>query len=154
MNTSSLTKWLELKLLVDSHEIVLNNFATYWKAFLGSFPNSDYGYERHSNGQCLPAFWFNPSSLSKDCSLGQSYLNSTGWVSEAVTLRGQPLLLFSMCLTYKITSDQKPGLFHYSTTDLLSFITKHRFALMQHISSENKTPVVNKEVKQVRRWWW
>nr|XP_060483668.1 VPS10 domain-containing receptor SorCS1-like [Panthera onca] len=38
----------------------------------------DYGYERHSNGQCLPAFWFNPSSLSKDCSLGQSYLNSTG----------------------------------------------------------------------------
>ncbi|KAK2489168.1 hypothetical protein MC885_013692 [Smutsia gigantea] len=39
----------------------------------------DYGYERHSNGQCLPAFWFNPSSLSKDCSLGQSYLNSTGY---------------------------------------------------------------------------
>ncbi|OWK07799.1 SORCS1, partial [Cervus elaphus hippelaphus] len=38
---------------------------------------TDYGYERHSNGQCLPAFWFNPSSLSKDCSLGQSYLNST-----------------------------------------------------------------------------
>ncbi|MBZ3881506.1 VPS10 domain-containing receptor SorCS1, partial [Sciurus carolinensis] len=39
----------------------------------------DYGYERHSNGQCLPAFWFNPSSLSKDCSVGQSYLNSTGY---------------------------------------------------------------------------
>uniref|UniRef100_A0A673T762 Sortilin related VPS10 domain containing receptor 1 n=2 Tax=Suricata suricatta TaxID=37032 RepID=A0A673T762_SURSU len=39
----------------------------------------DYGYERHSNGQCLPAFWFNPSSLSKDCSIGQSYLNSTGY---------------------------------------------------------------------------
>uniref|UniRef100_A0A8C5R636 Sortilin related VPS10 domain containing receptor 1 n=1 Tax=Leptobrachium leishanense TaxID=445787 RepID=A0A8C5R636_9ANUR len=39
----------------------------------------DYGYERHSNGQCLPAFWYNPSSLSKDCSLGQSYLNSTGY---------------------------------------------------------------------------
>ncbi|XP_073096559.1 VPS10 domain-containing receptor SorCS1 isoform X6 [Manis javanica] len=39
----------------------------------------DYGYERHSSGQCLPAFWFNPSSLSKDCSLGQSYLNSTGY---------------------------------------------------------------------------
>uniref|UniRef100_A0A6I8PNT2 VPS10 domain-containing receptor SorCS1 n=1 Tax=Ornithorhynchus anatinus TaxID=9258 RepID=A0A6I8PNT2_ORNAN len=39
----------------------------------------DYGYERHGNGQCLPAFWFNPSSLSKDCSLGQSYLNSTGY---------------------------------------------------------------------------
>ncbi|XP_068544579.1 VPS10 domain-containing receptor SorCS1 isoform X2 [Anas acuta] len=39
----------------------------------------DYGYERHSNGQCLPAFWYNPSSLSKDCSVGQSYLNSTGY---------------------------------------------------------------------------
>ncbi|XP_056386926.1 VPS10 domain-containing receptor SorCS1 isoform X2 [Hyla sarda] len=39
----------------------------------------DYGYERHSNGQCLPAFWYNPSFLSKDCSLGQSYLNSTGY---------------------------------------------------------------------------
>ncbi|CAH2322510.1 VPS10 domain-containing receptor 1 [Pelobates cultripes] len=41
--------------------------------------SGDYGYERHSNGQCLPAFWYNPSSLSKDCSLGQSYLNSTGY---------------------------------------------------------------------------
>uniref|UniRef100_A0A803TVS3 Sortilin related VPS10 domain containing receptor 1 n=1 Tax=Anolis carolinensis TaxID=28377 RepID=A0A803TVS3_ANOCA len=39
----------------------------------------DYGFERHSNGQCLPAFWYNPSTLSKDCSLGQSYLNSTGY---------------------------------------------------------------------------
>ncbi|KAG8135648.1 hypothetical protein E2320_008655, partial [Naja naja] len=39
----------------------------------------DYGFERHSNGQCLPAFWYNPSSLSKECSLGQSYLNSTGY---------------------------------------------------------------------------
>ncbi|XP_018082701.1 VPS10 domain-containing receptor SorCS1 isoform X1 [Xenopus laevis] len=39
----------------------------------------DYGFERHSNGQCLPAFWYNLSSLSKDCSLGQSYLNSTGY---------------------------------------------------------------------------
>uniref|UniRef100_A0A8C8RIX2 VPS10 domain-containing receptor SorCS3 n=1 Tax=Pelusios castaneus TaxID=367368 RepID=A0A8C8RIX2_9SAUR len=39
----------------------------------------DYGYERHSNNQCIPAFWFNPSSLSKDCNLGQSYTNSTGY---------------------------------------------------------------------------
>uniref|UniRef100_F7ETM3 VPS10 domain-containing receptor SorCS3 n=2 Tax=Ornithorhynchus anatinus TaxID=9258 RepID=F7ETM3_ORNAN len=39
----------------------------------------DYGYERHGDNQCIPAFWFNPSSLSKDCSLGQSYLNSTGY---------------------------------------------------------------------------
>ncbi|XP_026524420.1 VPS10 domain-containing receptor SorCS3 [Notechis scutatus] len=39
----------------------------------------DYGYERHSNNQCIPAFWFNPSSRMKECSLGQSYLNSTGY---------------------------------------------------------------------------
>ncbi|KAM6203661.1 VPS10 domain-containing receptor SorCS3 isoform 1-T1 [Sarcoramphus papa] len=39
----------------------------------------DYGYERHSHNQCVPAFWFSPSSLSKDCSIGQSYLNSTGY---------------------------------------------------------------------------
>uniref|UniRef100_A0A8C3L1H0 Sortilin related VPS10 domain containing receptor 1 n=1 Tax=Chrysolophus pictus TaxID=9089 RepID=A0A8C3L1H0_CHRPC len=32
-----------------------------------------------SRDTCLPAFWYNPSSLSKDCSLGQSYLNSTGY---------------------------------------------------------------------------
>nr|XP_020644639.1 VPS10 domain-containing receptor SorCS3 [Pogona vitticeps] len=39
----------------------------------------DYGYERHSNNQCIPAFWFNLSSQMKECSLGQSYLNSTGY---------------------------------------------------------------------------
>ncbi|XP_034519511.1 VPS10 domain-containing receptor SorCS3 [Ailuropoda melanoleuca] len=39
----------------------------------------DYGYERHGESQCVPAFWYNPASPSKDCSLGQSYLNSTGW---------------------------------------------------------------------------
>lgn len=40
--------------------------------------HSDYGYERHSNNQCIPAFWFSPSSLSKDCNVGQNYWNSTG----------------------------------------------------------------------------
>uniref|UniRef100_A0A7N5P9H1 Sortilin related VPS10 domain containing receptor 3 n=1 Tax=Ailuropoda melanoleuca TaxID=9646 RepID=A0A7N5P9H1_AILME len=35
----------------------------------------DYGYERHGESQCVPAFWYNPASPSKDCSLGQSYLN-------------------------------------------------------------------------------
>uniref|UniRef100_A0A5F8GHT5 Sortilin related VPS10 domain containing receptor 3 n=1 Tax=Monodelphis domestica TaxID=13616 RepID=A0A5F8GHT5_MONDO len=39
----------------------------------------DYGYDRHGDNQCIPAFWYNPSSPSKDCSLGQSYLNSTGY---------------------------------------------------------------------------
>uniref|UniRef100_A0A8C3UR86 Sortilin related VPS10 domain containing receptor 3 n=1 Tax=Catharus ustulatus TaxID=91951 RepID=A0A8C3UR86_CATUS len=39
----------------------------------------DYGYERHSNNQCIPAFWFSPSSLSKDCNAGQNYWNSTGY---------------------------------------------------------------------------
>lgn len=42
------------------------------------FLDSDYGYERHGESQCVPAFWYNPASPSKDCSLGQSYLNSTG----------------------------------------------------------------------------
>ncbi|GAB5578767.1 VPS10 domain-containing receptor SorCS3 [Prionailurus iriomotensis] len=39
----------------------------------------DYGYERHGESQCVPAFWYNPATPSKDCSLGQSYLNSTGY---------------------------------------------------------------------------
>uniref|UniRef100_A0A9L0TDL7 Sortilin related VPS10 domain containing receptor 3 n=1 Tax=Equus caballus TaxID=9796 RepID=A0A9L0TDL7_HORSE len=39
----------------------------------------DYGYERHGESKCVPAFWYNPASPSKDCSLGQSYLNSTGY---------------------------------------------------------------------------
>ncbi|XP_072882970.1 VPS10 domain-containing receptor SorCS1-like isoform X1 [Hemitrygon akajei] len=39
----------------------------------------DFGYERHSDGRCLPAFWYNPSFMTKDCSMGQSYLNSTGY---------------------------------------------------------------------------
>uniref|UniRef100_A0A8C4MCT6 Sortilin related VPS10 domain containing receptor 3 n=1 Tax=Equus asinus asinus TaxID=83772 RepID=A0A8C4MCT6_EQUAS len=40
---------------------------------------TDYGYERHGESKCVPAFWYNPASPSKDCSLGQSYLNSTGY---------------------------------------------------------------------------
>nr|XP_057942775.1 VPS10 domain-containing receptor SorCS3-like [Doryrhamphus excisus] len=39
----------------------------------------DYGYERRSNGNCRPAFWFNPSTITKSCRLSQSYLNSTGY---------------------------------------------------------------------------
>lgn len=39
---------------------------------------SDYGFERRGDGNCLPAFWFNPSTLSRSCSQGQNYLNSTG----------------------------------------------------------------------------
>ncbi|XP_041123458.1 VPS10 domain-containing receptor SorCS3-like [Polyodon spathula] len=39
----------------------------------------DYGYERRGDGKCLPAFWFNPSTVSRSCSLGQSYLSSTGY---------------------------------------------------------------------------
>ncbi|XP_029466602.1 VPS10 domain-containing receptor SorCS3 [Rhinatrema bivittatum] len=39
----------------------------------------DYGYERHGSNQCSPSFWFNPASPSRDCSLGQSYLKSTGY---------------------------------------------------------------------------
>uniref|UniRef100_A0A8C5HSJ0 VPS10 domain-containing receptor SorCS3-like n=1 Tax=Gouania willdenowi TaxID=441366 RepID=A0A8C5HSJ0_GOUWI len=39
----------------------------------------DYGYERRGDGNCRPAFWFNPSSLWRVCSHGQNYLNSTGY---------------------------------------------------------------------------
>ncbi|XP_030060579.1 VPS10 domain-containing receptor SorCS3 [Microcaecilia unicolor] len=39
----------------------------------------DYGYERHGSNRCSPAFWYNPASSSRDCSLGQSYLKSTGY---------------------------------------------------------------------------
>uniref|UniRef100_A0A8C1UGC8 PKD domain-containing protein n=1 Tax=Cyprinus carpio TaxID=7962 RepID=A0A8C1UGC8_CYPCA len=39
----------------------------------------DYGFERRGDGNCLPAFWFNPSMLSRSCSQGQNYLNSTGY---------------------------------------------------------------------------
>ena len=41
--------------------------------------HSDYGYERRGDGNCRPAFWFNPSTVSRSCSQGQNYLNSTGW---------------------------------------------------------------------------
>ncbi|XP_064807391.1 VPS10 domain-containing receptor SorCS1-like [Oncorhynchus masou masou] len=39
----------------------------------------DYGYERRREGNCLPAFWFNPAVVSRCCSQGQKYLNSTGY---------------------------------------------------------------------------
>ncbi|XP_066549190.1 VPS10 domain-containing receptor SorCS1 isoform X2 [Amia ocellicauda] len=39
----------------------------------------DYGYERRGDGKCTPAFWFVPSSMSRSCSSGKSFLNSTGY---------------------------------------------------------------------------
>nr|XP_015202888.1 PREDICTED: VPS10 domain-containing receptor SorCS1-like isoform X1 [Lepisosteus oculatus] len=39
----------------------------------------DYGYERRGNGKCTPAFWFTPSSVSRICNSGKSFLNSTGY---------------------------------------------------------------------------
>ncbi|XP_056136544.1 VPS10 domain-containing receptor SorCS3 [Lampris incognitus] len=39
----------------------------------------DYGYERRGDGNCRPAFWFNPSTISSSCSQGQNYFNSTGY---------------------------------------------------------------------------
>uniref|UniRef100_A0A4W5NWY0 Sortilin C-terminal domain-containing protein n=1 Tax=Hucho hucho TaxID=62062 RepID=A0A4W5NWY0_9TELE len=38
----------------------------------------DYGYEQRREGNYLPAFWFNPAVVSRSCSQGQNYLNSTG----------------------------------------------------------------------------
>uniref|UniRef100_A0A672Z6S4 Sortilin related VPS10 domain containing receptor 1 n=1 Tax=Sphaeramia orbicularis TaxID=375764 RepID=A0A672Z6S4_9TELE len=39
----------------------------------------DYGYERRSNGRCSHAFWFHPSSMSRSCTTGMTFLNSTGY---------------------------------------------------------------------------
>uniref|UniRef100_A0A8C7TSM6 PKD domain-containing protein n=1 Tax=Oncorhynchus mykiss TaxID=8022 RepID=A0A8C7TSM6_ONCMY len=39
----------------------------------------DYGYERRSDGKCTPAFWFLPSSMSRSCTTGTTFINSTGY---------------------------------------------------------------------------
>uniref|UniRef100_A0A7N6FEK1 PKD domain-containing protein n=1 Tax=Anabas testudineus TaxID=64144 RepID=A0A7N6FEK1_ANATE len=39
----------------------------------------DYGFERHIDGSCTPAFWFIPSVTSRDCLTGDSFLNTTGY---------------------------------------------------------------------------
>uniref|UniRef100_A0A8C8EGP3 PKD domain-containing protein n=1 Tax=Oncorhynchus tshawytscha TaxID=74940 RepID=A0A8C8EGP3_ONCTS len=39
----------------------------------------DYGFERQSDGGCTPVFWFVPSSVSTDCTTGDSFLNTTGY---------------------------------------------------------------------------
>uniref|UniRef100_A0AAY4DMR1 PKD domain-containing protein n=1 Tax=Denticeps clupeoides TaxID=299321 RepID=A0AAY4DMR1_9TELE len=39
----------------------------------------DYGFERQMDGKCLAAFWYHGNSAGKGCSIGQSFLNSTGY---------------------------------------------------------------------------
>uniref|UniRef100_A0A8C7KR84 VPS10 domain-containing receptor SorCS1-like n=1 Tax=Oncorhynchus kisutch TaxID=8019 RepID=A0A8C7KR84_ONCKI len=39
----------------------------------------DYGYDRRSDGKCTPAFWFLPSSMSRSCTTGTTFINSTGY---------------------------------------------------------------------------
>uniref|UniRef100_A0A8C6PZF7 VPS10 domain-containing receptor SorCS1-like n=1 Tax=Nothobranchius furzeri TaxID=105023 RepID=A0A8C6PZF7_NOTFU len=39
----------------------------------------DYGYERRTDGRCNPAFWFHPASVSRSCTTGMTFLNSTGY---------------------------------------------------------------------------
>ncbi|KAG7486051.1 VPS10 domain-containing receptor 1-like isoform X2 [Solea senegalensis] len=39
----------------------------------------DYGYERRTDGKCTPAFWFHPSSMSRSCTTGMTFLNRTGY---------------------------------------------------------------------------
>uniref|UniRef100_A0AAQ5YZ64 VPS10 domain-containing receptor SorCS2 n=1 Tax=Amphiprion ocellaris TaxID=80972 RepID=A0AAQ5YZ64_AMPOC len=39
----------------------------------------DYGFERRTDGKCTPAFWFHPSSVSRSCTTGMTFLNSTGY---------------------------------------------------------------------------
>ncbi|XP_041694252.2 VPS10 domain-containing receptor SorCS3-like [Coregonus clupeaformis] len=46
-----------------------------WKRYVQDM--SDYGFERRREENCLPAFWFNPAVVSRSCSQGQNYLNST-----------------------------------------------------------------------------
>ncbi|KAG7267823.1 hypothetical protein CRUP_017367 [Coryphaenoides rupestris] len=38
----------------------------------------DYGYDRRMDGKCSPAFWFHPSSMSRSCTTGTTFLKSTG----------------------------------------------------------------------------
>ncbi|XP_056442760.1 VPS10 domain-containing receptor SorCS1 isoform X2 [Gadus chalcogrammus] len=39
----------------------------------------DYGYDRRTDGKCSPAFWFHPSSMSRSCTTGTTFLRSTGY---------------------------------------------------------------------------
>ncbi|XP_068178070.1 VPS10 domain-containing receptor SorCS1-like isoform X2 [Antennarius striatus] len=39
----------------------------------------DYGFERWINGKCTPAFWSHTSSMSRSCTKGMTFLNSTGY---------------------------------------------------------------------------
>ncbi|XP_078478391.1 LOW QUALITY PROTEIN: VPS10 domain-containing receptor SorCS3-like, partial [Lampetra planeri] len=39
----------------------------------------DYGFERRTSGRCTPAFWFHPSVMSRSCTTGMTFLNSTGY---------------------------------------------------------------------------
>ncbi|XP_051939715.1 VPS10 domain-containing receptor SorCS1 isoform X2 [Hippocampus zosterae] len=39
----------------------------------------DYGYDRRTDGKCTPAFWFHPSVMSRGCTTGMTFLNSTGY---------------------------------------------------------------------------
>ncbi|XP_062304046.1 VPS10 domain-containing receptor SorCS1-like [Osmerus eperlanus] len=39
----------------------------------------DYGYERRADSKCTPAFWFHASTMSRSCTTGTTFLNSTGY---------------------------------------------------------------------------
>ncbi|XP_034538274.1 VPS10 domain-containing receptor SorCS1-like [Notolabrus celidotus] len=39
----------------------------------------DYGFERQVDGSCTPSFWFVPSATFRDCTTGDSFLNTTGY---------------------------------------------------------------------------
>uniref|UniRef100_A0A669CAD6 Sortilin related VPS10 domain containing receptor 1 n=1 Tax=Oreochromis niloticus TaxID=8128 RepID=A0A669CAD6_ORENI len=45
----------------------------------------DYGFERQIDGTCAPAFWFIHSATSRDCITGDSFLNTTGSLSNNCT---------------------------------------------------------------------
>ncbi|KAF3851935.1 hypothetical protein F7725_005290 [Dissostichus mawsoni] len=55
------------------------NYCMMGKDYSRILSADDYGYERRGDGNCRPAFWFNPSTVSRSCSQGQNYFNSTGY---------------------------------------------------------------------------
>lgn len=53
------------------------NICTQLSFFRVCFPDSDYGYERHGESQCVPA-WYNPASPQRTAALVKATLIAPG----------------------------------------------------------------------------
>uniref|UniRef100_A0A8C4S2L0 Sortilin related VPS10 domain containing receptor 3 n=1 Tax=Erpetoichthys calabaricus TaxID=27687 RepID=A0A8C4S2L0_ERPCA len=93
----------------------------------------DYGFERRSDGKCFPAFWFNPTTASRSCSLGQNFFNSTGYrkvvsnnctagVKELYTARKQQCPSRAPQGLHLVTSDGKLTAAQGSNVTFLVFL--------------------------------